>query len=221
MVWDPIWEDVYRQQSWGKYPGEDLIRFVAKNFYRVSDRKNVRILEVGCGPGPNLWYMAREGFSVYGIDGSAVSITQARKRLELECSGWSGDLLVGDIVKLPFADEFFDAVVDNEAVYCNAYDQSKTIFLEMARVTKRSGKLFSRTFATGSWGDQTGENIGRNAWIVAEGPMLNKGHSRFTAYEDIADLYCGFSITETELLTRTMGGRKHEIREWIIIGEKP
>ena len=25
MAWDPVWENIFSNQSWGKYPGEDLI----------------------------------------------------------------------------------------------------------------------------------------------------------------------------------------------------
>lgn len=222
MAWDPVWEEVFKQQAWGKYPGEELIRFVAKNFYNASDRRKVKLLEVGCGPGANLWYMAREGFSIYGMDGSETAISQARERLDRECPGWSGNLLVGDIGKLPFDDEFFDAVVDCEAIYCNTYEQSKNIYKEMARVSKGGGRLFTRTLATGSWGgDQTGKNVGRNAWLVSEGHMLHKGYTRYTDYDEIEDMCCGFRIVEVELLTRTIEGRRHEIREWVIVGEKP
>jgi len=220
MSWDPVWEEVYCSQGWGKYPGEDLIRFVARNFYRVPDRRQVKILEVGCGPGPNLWYMAREGFSVYGIDGSATAIARAKELLDDECPGWSGQLIVGDIAVLPFPDGHFDAVIDNEVVYCNSFDQGKVIYGEMARVTKPDGKLFSRTFAEGSWGDGTGEKVGRNAWRVAEGALLNKGYSRFTALDEIPELMSGFVIQEVELVTRTMEGQRHEIKEWITVAVK-
>lgn len=32
--WDPIWEKVFKDNEWGKYPGENLIQFVARNFYK-------------------------------------------------------------------------------------------------------------------------------------------------------------------------------------------
>lgn len=220
MAWDPVWEEVFKQQAWGKYPSVDFIRFIARNFYQSKDRKNVKILEVGCGPGANLWYMAREGFTVYGIDGSKTAIAQARERLNQECPEWSGELRIGDISALPFNDSFFDAVVDFEAICCNAFDNAKIIYGELARVTKNGGKLFSQTFATGCWGDKTGEKAGHNAWIVSEGPLLNKGYARFTEYEEIDELTGGFSIDEVELLTRTMDGRQHEVKEWVVIGEK-
>ena len=220
MTFDPVWDEIFRTQAWGKYPGEDLIRFVAQNFYQVPERSTVKILEVGCGPGANLWYMAREGFSVYGVDGSATAITRARTRLDSECPGWNGELKVGDIARLDFADGVFDAVIDNEAVYANSFESSVKIYDELARVCKPCGKLFSRTFAKGCWGDGTGISSGRNAWISSEGPLKDKGLSRFTEFSEIPELIRGFEIRETELLTKTMENRSREVREWLIVGEK-
>jgi len=223
MAWDPIWEEVFRSQAWGKYPAEDLIRFVARNFYGANDRKSIKILEVGCGPGANLWYLAREGFSFCGVDGSATAIEQARARLDLECPGWSlnGDLHVGDIASLPFADATFDAVIDNEAISCNTFESSQAIYQEMARVCKVGGKLFSRTFANGSWGDGTGEQVGYQSWRCAEGPLLGKGVVRFTALDEIPQLLNGFSVKSVERLAWTGEARTREIAEWIILGERP
>jgi len=223
MAWDPVWEEVFRSQAWGKYPGEDLIRFVARNFYRTQNRKAVRLLEVGCGPGANLWYLAREGFGFCGIDGSATAIEQACARLDAECPGWRdyGEMHVGDIGHLPFSADSFDAVIDNEAISCNPFEPSQAIYAEMARVCKPAGKLFSRTFAQGSWGDGTGEQAGHHAWRCGEGPLVGKGLVRFTTLEEIPALVQGFAITSVERLAWTVEARAHEVAEWIILGEKP
>jgi hypothetical protein len=47
--WDPVWEQIFSSREWGKYPPEHVVRFVDRNSYRVPDRKQVRLLEVGCG----------------------------------------------------------------------------------------------------------------------------------------------------------------------------
>ena len=117
-------------------------------------------------------------------------------------------------------DKFFDGAIDNEAITHNSYDDSKTIYFEIARVLKSHGKLFSRTFARGCWGDQTGEKVGHNAWIVSEGPMKLGEYIRFTEYEEIYDLIPQFTIKELELLTRTMNDREHEVKKWLIQAEK-
>lgn len=33
MAWDPLWEDIYRTRPWGRYPREDVVRFVTGNFH--------------------------------------------------------------------------------------------------------------------------------------------------------------------------------------------
>jgi ubiquinone/menaquinone biosynthesis C-methylase UbiE len=223
MAWDSTWEKIFEQRvdNWGKYPSEDLIRFIADNFYKASNRQDIKVLEVGCGPGANLWYLAREGFTVYGVDGSSTAIDYAKKRLNDECPDWFGKLVIGDAISLEFEDNFFDAVIDNEAITHNSFENSKSIYDEIARVTKKGGRLFSRTFATGCWGDQSGEKVGHNAWIVSEGPMNLGEYIRFTDFDEIQDLIEGFEIRGVELLTRTMSNRKNGIKEWIIQGEKP
>ena len=217
-MWDPVWEDIFASREWGKYPSEDLIRFVARNFYKAHDRSAVRLLEVGCGPVANLWYLTREGFSFVGIDGSQSAIDKAASRLDAECPGWRarGELRVGDIASLPYDAASFDGVIDNEAVYCNSFDIARDIYVVSARVLKTGGRLYSQTFATGSWGDGAGESIGHLAWRCTEGPLADKGVSRFTDEEDIPMLLAPFDIDSLELLSWTFEGRRQQVRERII-----
>lgn len=225
MAWDPVWEGVFNSQAWGKYPGEDLIRFVARNFYAASARGAIRILEVGSGTGANLWFLAREGFAACGIEGSPTAAEIARRRLDDECPDWSGParggkVVIGDIARLPWPEGHFHAVMDSEAVYCNDYEESCAIYREMHRVTRPSGRLFVRTFATGCWGDGIGERIGPNRFIADAGPLAGKGPSRFTAFDEIPELLGPWEIVEVNLAIRTLDSQRETIREWIIEGVK-
>lgn len=218
-----IWDNVFINHTWGKYPSEDLIRFIARTFYGVPNRSQVRFLELGCGPGANLWYLAREGFRFVGIDGSATAIAQASQRLDEECLGWRdhSELHIGDVGNLPFPTETFDAVIDNECVYCNSYESSERIYSEAYRVLNKGGSLFVRTFASGCWGDGTGQPAGHNAWFCAEGPLEGKGFSRFTSLDELPMLLEGFELRDTELISRSANERKHVITEWIVNAIKP
>ena len=221
MAWDSEWEKLYKNRDWGKYPSEELIRFIAKNYYQNADKSKVKILELGCGIGANIWYCAREGFKVYGVDGSTSAIEKCKARLNLEIPGWNGEVLVGDIVSLPYENNKFDAVIDNEAIAHNSFEDSKKIYAEAARVLKKGGKIFSRTFSTGTWGYNTGKLVGHNAWEVSEGPM--KGHCkyiRFTEFHEINELLINFRVQSIETLIRTLENRNHEIKEWLIHGLK-
>ena len=57
------------------YPNEALCRFLGSNgFFNVERKEDIRILEVGCGSGANLWMIAKEGFDAYGLDASSAAI---------------------------------------------------------------------------------------------------------------------------------------------------
>lgn len=223
MSWDPVWEAVFSSREWGKYPAEELIRFIAKRFYSVpiEDRRYLKVLEIGCGPGANLWYCAREGLAVYGVDGSQSAVKQAQARLNDEVSGWEGKFSIGDISSLDYPADYFDAVIDNEAVCCNSFESSQTIYSEAARVLKKGGAIFVRTFADGSYGDGSGQQIGDDAYLCSDGPLAGKGFARFTKFERIPELLGpAFKITSVELLSMTCNDRSDAFKEWIITGEK-
>src|SRR4051812_45766919 len=101
MTGNLVWERIFRdRESWGRYPPEELIRFVAAHYYSVPRRHDISFLEVGCGPGAGpSWYLAREGFRLTGIDGSPTAIDKSRARFANE--GLDGTFDLGDLTALP------------------------------------------------------------------------------------------------------------------------
>ena len=124
---DQTWEDIHASQEWGKYPSEPVIRFVARNYY-ISERKNVKILDFGCGGGNHTWYLAREGFDTYAFDGSPSAIKRVKTRLEKE--GLTANLKVCDALELDYETGMFDCVVDSAAIYANTYENIAHFFEE-------------------------------------------------------------------------------------------
>lgn len=201
MAWDPVWDEVFKRREWGKYPPEEVVRFVARNFYKAPDRRAVRLLEVGCGTGANLWFAAREGFSVYGIDGSAAALEAAKARFAAE--SLAGEFVRGDAAALPYPDAFFDGALDVACLYSNAQDDARRIVAEVRRVLKPGGLFFSRTFMTGS-----------------AGLASDRGVVRLMTEDDIPVLYTGFSSLEYDSIVRTDGGRAMTSKEWLITCRK-
>ena len=60
-----------------------------------------RALELGCGPGAQLWYLERTGYLAVGCDISAIGLRQAAGRLREE--GQPPRLALADCSSLPFA----------------------------------------------------------------------------------------------------------------------
>ncbi len=218
--WDPVWEEIFSTRDWGKYPNEDLIRFVARNFYRAPKRGDIKILEVGSGTGANLWYVAREGFSVYGIDGSESGVELTIRRLNEEVPGWQGEILVGDIVSLEYPDEYFDGAIDNEAICANSFENAAKIYNELHRVLKPGGKLYTRAFTTETVGFETGKEVGRNAFLPDVGPLEGKGYTRYSTEECMRLFLSSFEILELDKVSRGYGDLD-TIAEWSIVAQKP
>lgn len=223
-MWDKGWDDLFSKNEWGKYPDVEVVRFFERNFKKDLDfRKNCKVLELGCGPGANLFYLAREGFSAFGIDGSEVAINRAKERLDKE--GLKVDLAVGDILTLPYEDNQYDAILDCECIYANSMKDSKKIMEEAYRVLKPGGKFFSLTFATGTYGDGNGDKLEgeRNTYTkIHEGALHSEyGIIRFTDEDEITELYGNlFEVDSVEYIQRSSNNQKNHVKEWLIACRK-
>ena len=220
MSWDPVWESVFSSREWGKYPSENLVRFIARTFYR-SNRPHIKILEIGCGTGANLWFCARENFSVYGIDASTSAINICKDRLNQEIPSWSGQLVVGGITELDFPSDFFDCVLDIECGCCLTLSSVHTAYSEVLRVLKPGSPFFVRTFAEGSFGDKTGKQLDATTFLCSDGPAKGLGPCRYTPYLDIPTLLKGFEVRDIELSSYTVSNLSNTIKEWSITAIKP
>lgn len=219
--WDPVWEDIFRKRdTWGKYPPEELVRFIAGNYYAASNRKEIKVLEIGCGPGGGpSWYIAREGFSFYGIDGSQTAVAKARQRFESE--HLEGEFIIGDFQNLPWPDNTFDCVIDIASLQCNTEAATKLILQDVYRVLKPGGKHFSLTSKNGCWGDGTGKPLDETTFLnVIEGPFADMGVIRFATLESLSSFYAEFRDFQVEYSVRSINDCENEIANWIVTCQK-
>ena len=184
-----IWENIFSKKEWGKYPSEAIIRFIARNFYNTPNRNEVKILELGLGTGANLWFCAREGFRVSGIEYSQSGIERFYKRMGAEnLSNQIDIILQGDYFdKLDdIENESFDAVIDVGSLVCNDTQKTKTIFLKAMDKLKNGGKFFSSTLATGIFGYDESKGKFQEPQV---GIYTNVGTLRFETKESVKELY--------------------------------
>jgi len=126
------------------YPNESMIQFVASNWFSLEfeQRKSIRILEVGCGSGANLWMLAKEGFSVFGLDSSEAGLEIARAHLHGKW-GVQANLECGSVTTLPYEAGFFDAVIDVVTLQHLNLNDSASALADICRVLKPGGLFFS------------------------------------------------------------------------------
>lgn len=186
-AFDETWEEIHKNRGWGKYPSETVIRFVARNYYKIVPRSSVRILDFGCGGGAHTWYLAKEGFDTYAFDGSESAINNTKIYLEKE--GLSADLRVLDGINIDYDNEYFDAVIDNVCIYANTLENIKAMYREAYRVLKQEGRIFTSVFASETLGYGTGELLEMNTYRnITEGKLAGRGIVHFFDNEEIRQI---------------------------------
>lgn len=97
----------------------------------------VRVLDVGCGPGLFSLLLALQGYRVTGADYTPNMLARARENTVKH--GCSIDFVEADAEHLPFADEAFHAVVSRNLTW--NLPHPREAYAEWARVLKPGGVL--------------------------------------------------------------------------------
>lgn len=104
-----------------------------------------RVLELGCGYGRVLEFLARQADDVVGIDNSQASLQMARR------DGVRCRLIRMDAVHLGFRDDVFDKVVCIQNDISAFHVDQITLVREVVRVTKPGGAVFFSSYAEAFW----------------------------------------------------------------------
>ncbi len=217
MAWDAAWDRVYERGQWGKYPPEELVRFMARSFGVDRDHSQVRVLELGCGSGANLWFLARESYAATGIDAAAKALAMARRRLEAE--GLRAGLVSGDVSDITevFAGTRFDAVIDICCLQCNSFAESCMMAEKACEILKPGGRFFSMLSSRGSWGDGLGRQIEPGTFTaIGEGPYSGLGVNHFFDRPEVEALAATFSSAQIDYSERTHDNGRYRIGHWLL-----
>jgi ubiquinone/menaquinone biosynthesis C-methylase UbiE len=99
-----------------------------------------RILEAGCGTAQLTLNLLERGLDVYGCDLSLAMVEVAQDNLEIHGHD-PGRLLVGDITRMPFADDSFDYVLITGVLGLMSLRDQRVAMREMLRVCRHGLRL--------------------------------------------------------------------------------
>ncbi len=162
------WDAIYRQYgSWLQEPHEDIASFVS-----LLRRQGVKkVLDLGCGAGRHVVYLAGHGFEVSGLDSSDEAIKMNQKSLSQ--MGLKAELIVASMYdELPYPDNHFDGIICTKALNHNTLDHIRRAIGEMERVLKPGGAIF--IVVTKSRKILESKKQQREAEIIAERTLIPK-----------------------------------------------
>lgn len=212
------WDELYKQRGLqGKYPNEDVIRFIQKYFPDEKARPGIKILDWGCGSGRHAAYLAREGFLAYAAEVSETAVGLTKLRLKNEKLKAVVSKLNG--ARIPYPDGFFDAIIECAALQHNTRGQIKYIISEMRRILKPGGRVFSWCKAKEDSLYRQGEKIEPNTFYLkksVETPTI----IHFFDKKEITSLWREFKNLEIEYTERTADGLERKISHYLVTALK-
>ncbi len=211
-----------------RYPNEPMVQFLAEHYFPLSPalRKKTRILEVGCGSGANLWVIAREGFDAYGIDIAKSALPLAKQMLR--GYGTSAKLQVGNMRSLPYANNFFDAVIDVLSIEHTTLKGHEQAFAEIFRTLKPGGRFFSWHLGAESVNFKKGGGKKLDRYTTDDTPNQdvpypNNGTTCFLTAPLARKMLkaAGFAHVRIERVMRTYKEMTQEVEYFAISARKP
>lgn len=187
------WESIYRERGEGpKNSHPDMPKLV--RLFRERGVK--RILDLGCGSGRHLLFLAKRGFHVYGFDASPTAIRIAKTWLKDE--GLNAHLKVWDMNrKLPYRNKFFDALISTQAIHHNTPRNIKAVIREIKRILRRDGVIFV-TVPKGKTQAKRFRKIEERTYVPLDGTEKGIPHYYFNR-ESIKHYFRNFDIRDVHL----------------------
>jgi SAM-dependent methyltransferase len=203
-LWEDSFEEQIARQAYNTAAVEALVRCVSyylRDRYTLEQLRSLHFVEMGCGAGPNLLWLAAKGIKVSGLDIAPNALELARNNLERAgMKSCVGQLVEGSVMKAPFANESFHGVLEACVFQHLGKNDRRAAFAEVRRILKPGGLFVGYMLDQGHTvfqkkkEDQLADDPG--TLYLADGSskihLTNIGAAHFFGKHELYDLLDGF-----------------------------
>ena len=212
-TWETLWQGKEAQLRWSE-PDEDVVMLIPR-----LKRENVhRVLDLGCGIGRHVIFLAKSGFETYGLESSEHGLVHCTKWLAAE--GLKAELIPGDMHALPYEAGFFDFVLSWNVIYHTMRDSISGILSEISRVTRQNGLLYLTLNSTKNKHCGNGTEVEPGTF---DNPEKEDGQHlhHYSDENDVRDLLSAWYIEEMKESEETLSGKLYPGSwHWMILARK-
>jgi 2-polyprenyl-3-methyl-5-hydroxy-6-metoxy-1,4-benzoquinol methylase len=180
-----------------------------------------KALDIGCGWGRHLIWLAEQGWRVTGLDWAQAAVRHSREALEKQ--RLEGTVIKGDYRRIPFRDGEFQLIVATDVLHHGRLADFRRALAEVKRVLRLGGQAFVSLpsvrnmprLLAGSW-------VEDGTVVLDEGPEAGLPHHFFTE-EEVRRCAIAFHDVTVEAVVEPLppGTRPlHDahVNEWLWVG---
>ena len=175
---------------------------------RWKHQNRKKILDLGCGIGRNALYLSRNGFDVYAFDLSDSGLLRLKREADNE------KLVVhitkGDMLSLPYADEFFDCVLAFHSIYHTDYKGLNTVISEIHRVMKIDSEAYItlNSKENDAWNQPDDTRIDAFTLIKTEPGEVKAPHT-YLSFDEVEEILALFTVMQIQQIFDYEEDKKH------------
>jgi SAM-dependent methyltransferase len=189
------WEMIYKTDPL-IHPEPRLL--VVRFTQQILKQKLSSVLDLGCGTGRHLVYMAKSGLHVTGMDNAPSGLRLTREWLDEE--GLSADLALADMRRpLPFASGAFDVVVSTQVIHHALLATVLGTASEIERIVRKDGMILISVPMRKAIEEDSPEHeeIEPNTFIPTSGTEKGLPHHLFTP-EEFREIFPHFRVLDIQ-----------------------
>ena len=224
-----IWNELNTEERHHvKYPAENVIRFVRKNFHCNGTEK---VLDLGCGAGRHVIYLADTNVIPYGADFSISGVSYTKGMLEqLKYDRYIDNVVEATTYSLPYEDSFFDGLICWGVIDYMDVEHITQSVREIYRILKRDALALILVRTTEDYRCQNAikeaKEIEERTFILEEHDV-NKSASKengmlehFFTRDEVQKLFDDFDEIKVDTVTQTHDNGSYQDQYFLIMLRK-
>lgn len=206
------WNQILRRKEYSPEKPDEIV----VNFVSILERRRAkRVLDLGCGAGRHVIYVARRGFDAYGADISETGLKLTKERLRNR--KLKAEIMKCDMKLMPYINSYFDAVICVSAIYHQRLREIRETISGIHRVLKAKGLFLVNFHSVRSSKCGMGIRVEENTFMERNGPEKGILH-HFVDENELQELLRRFKIVDLKVDEKLIRGYRQS--HLIVLAEK-
>jgi len=206
------WNQILKREEYRLESPDEIVVNLASI---LEERKAKRILDLGCGAGRHVIYLAERGFESYGADISETGLELTKNKLRSR--KLEAEIIKCDMKSIPYVHSHFDAAICVWAIYHQKLKEIQETISEIYRVLNKKGLLLANFHSkrSGKYGE--GMKVEENSFMQENGPEKGVIH-HFVDEDELRELLEKFRIVDLDAKENMVGSYLRS--RFVVLAEK-